>query len=141
MRASRYREGVIAIAGSAPIEINPFAIGPRSAPVSVNVDRQRRRSERVRCVARQQHQAGRHDRRIDLGISGTVAQPQITGQFSISKGCYVSDLSRTPITGIEAQIAFNRSSASVDKLQGNFGSGTIVGLGYTSRSVPTRRIS
>ncbi len=120
--------GVIAITGSVPIEINPFVIGPRNAPVSVNVTAKDVDPSAFDVLLGNNTKLG-GTIAGDLAISGTVVQPQINGRFSISKGLFVSDLSRTPITGIEAQIAFNRSSASVDKLQGNFGSGTIVGSG------------
>jgi len=121
-------KGVIAITGSAPIEINPFAIGPRNAPVSVNVSAKDVDPSAFDTVLGNNTTlagsiAG------DLAITGTVVEPQISGRFSVSKGTYVSDLSRTPITGIEAQLTFDRGTASIDKLQGDFGSGTISATG------------
>ena len=130
-------KGVIAITGSAPIEINPFAIGPRNAPVSVNLTAKDVDPSAFDALLGNNTKLG-GTIAGDLGISGTVAQPQISGRFSISKGEYVSDLSRTPITGIEAQIAFNHTTATVNKLQGNFGTGTIVSTGsFTFGPQPT----
>ncbi len=134
-------KGVIAITGSAPIEINPFAIGPRNAPVSVSLTAKDVDPSTFDAVLGNNTKLG-GTIAGDLGISGTVAQPQISGRFSISKGQYESDLSRTPITGIEAQIAFDHTTATVNKLQGNFGTGTIVSTGsFTFGPQPTYRLN
>jgi hypothetical protein len=122
-------KGTIAIAGSAPIRVNPLRFGLPSQPVTLTVD--------VRGVDPGAFDAlvGNNTKlggTIDgsLGISGTVAQPRITGKFSVTKGSYVSDFERTPITAIEAAMTFDRTAASVDKLQAHFGSGTVSGSGH-----------
>ena len=121
-------KGVFAITGSAPLEINPFAIGPAKAPVSVNVTAKDIDPSAFDVLLGSSTKLGGAING-DLTIGGTVAAPEIGGRFSITKGTYVSDLSRTPITGIEAQLNFTHNSASVEKLQANFGSGTIAANG------------
>jgi TamB, inner membrane protein subunit of TAM complex len=121
-------KGVLDITGSAPIEINPFAIGPAKAPVSVNVTAKGIDPSSFDVLLGNNTKfGGAIDG--DLAISGTVADPQISGRFTVSKGTYVSDLSRTPITGIEAALTFDHSSALINKLQANFGTGTISATG------------
>ncbi|MGB6986842.1 MAG: translocation/assembly module TamB domain-containing protein [Candidatus Aquilonibacter sp.] len=121
-------KGVFAITGSAPIEIDPFAIGPPKAPVSVNVTAKDIDPSAFDVLLGNNTKFG-GTINGDLAISGTVVNPQISGSFSIDKGTYVSDLSRTPITGIEAALNFDHSSALINKLQANFGSGTISATG------------
>ncbi len=121
-------KGAFAITGSAPIEINPFAIGPAKAPVSVNVMAKDIDPSAFDVLLGNNTKFGGAING-DLAISGTVVDPQISGRFAVSKGTYVSDLSRTPITGIEAELTFDHSSALINKLQANFGNGTISATG------------
>ncbi|HUN29804.1 MAG TPA: translocation/assembly module TamB domain-containing protein, partial [Alphaproteobacteria bacterium] len=121
-------KGTIALAGSAPITLNPFGIGPPSKPISLDVEVKGVDPSTFDALVGNNTKLGGT---IDgsLSISGTVAQPGITGKFSVAKGGYVSDFERTPITAIDASMTFDRTSASVDKLQARFGSGTVSGSG------------
>lgn len=122
-------KGTIAVAGSAPIRVNPFGIGPASKPISLDVVVKGVDPSAFDALIGNDTKLGGT---IDgsLGISGTAAQPRITGKFSVTKGSYVSDLERTPITAIEASTTFDRTTASVDKLQARFGNGTVSGSGH-----------
>jgi hypothetical protein len=64
-----------------------------------------------------------------LGLSGTIAQPQVVGRVTLAQGSYVSDLERVSISQIAAALAFNHASASVERASARLGNGTIAGAG------------
>lgn len=64
-----------------------------------------------------------------VGLSGTIRQPVVVGRVSLTRGSYVSDLERTPLTQIIADLSFNRASGSIDRVSARAGNGTIVGSG------------
>lgn len=64
-----------------------------------------------------------------IGLSGTVRDPIAIGSVSLTKGSYVSDLERTPITQIAAALAFNRTSAALTRATARAGGGTLTGSG------------
>jgi hypothetical protein len=59
-----------------------------------------------------------------IGLTGTVREPSIVGRLTLARGFYSSALERVPITQLAAAIAFDRASASVDRVSGRLGSGT-----------------
>ncbi len=64
-----------------------------------------------------------------IGLSGTVAQPIVVGRVSLARGSYVSDLERTPLTQIVADLSFNHASASIDRVSAKAGNGSLNGSG------------
>jgi len=64
-----------------------------------------------------------------IGLSGTVAQPIVVGRVSLAHGSYISDLERTPLTQIVADLSFNHASASIDRASAKAGNGTLNGSG------------
>ena len=128
-------KGTIAVTGSAPIRVSPLGIGPASKPIALAVEVKGVDPAAFDALVGNNTKLGGT---IDgsLGISGTVAQPTVTGKFSVTKGSYVSDFERTPITAIEASMTFDRTSASVDKLQARFGNGTVSGSGRIAFGTP-----
>ena len=64
-----------------------------------------------------------------IGLSGTVRQPAVVGRISLAGGSYVSDLERTPLTQIVADLSFNHGSGSIDRASAKAGNGTLNGSG------------
>jgi hypothetical protein len=64
-----------------------------------------------------------------LGISGTVGNPRIFGQVSATNASYVSALEVTPITQTVAQLTFEGTHATLDRLHAQLGGGTLDGSG------------
>jgi hypothetical protein len=64
-----------------------------------------------------------------IGLSGTVRQPAVVGRLSLAGGSYVSDLERTPLTQIVADLSFNHASASIDRVSAKAGNGSLNGAG------------
>ncbi|MDQ2865552.1 MAG: translocation/assembly module TamB [Candidatus Eremiobacteraeota bacterium] len=120
--------GEVTIAGALPLQLSPFRIGPPSAPVSLDlavtgVDP----SDFEVLLGDNSRLGGIIDGQI--GLSGTIAQPGVSGRFDVVKGSYTSDLERTPVTGVSASLTFDRTEARVEKLHALFGAGSLDGSG------------
>jgi autotransporter translocation and assembly factor TamB len=122
----QFEKGQVTIAGSLPLQISPFRIGPRSAPVSFDVAVNGLDPAIFDTIAGNGTMFGGS---IDgaFGVGGTVAAPRVAGNFGITKGSYVSSFERTPITAITASLAFNRTSATVDAFSAKLGTGVLTG--------------
>lgn len=124
-------KGSAAIAGSLPIELQPFTFGPPNAPVSMDllangVDL----SSFSGFLGNDTKLGGTLNGH--LGISGTVGDPSVLGQLAIAGGSYVSALETTPITGTVGQLTFLGTRATLDRLQAHPGSGSLTGTGTLS---------
>ncbi len=123
-----FPSGSATIAGSLPLQLQPFAFGPLAAPISMDLS-----ADQVDLATfapflgngtKLSGTVSGH-----LGISGTVRRPQIFGQLAASGGSYSSNLEITPITQTIAQITFAGSHATLDRLQARMGSGRLAGSG------------
>jgi hypothetical protein len=123
--ALTFEHGSVELAGSIPLEVSPFAVGPPGASVSLTATA---KAVDLAPLAPLVPGAGTKlggtvDGRIAL--AGTVASPRIFGSGTLTGGSYVSDLETSPIHGLDARIVFNGTSISLDALHGNVGKGTI----------------
>ncbi|HTU69064.1 MAG TPA: translocation/assembly module TamB domain-containing protein [Candidatus Baltobacteraceae bacterium] len=120
-------KGSVAIAGTVPLQLVPFGIA-RNAPVSFSftasgVDP----SDFDTIIGNDTKLGGTIDG--DLGVSGTLAKPHVSGRFSVKNGSYASNFELTPITAIDADLNFTQTAASLEQFKARFGSGTVSGTG------------
>jgi hypothetical protein len=66
-----------------------------------------------------------------VGLSGTLAKPQIVGRVSLANGSYVSTLERTPLSAMVADLVFDHASASL-LASARAGNGRLQGSGKIS---------
>jgi hypothetical protein len=123
-----FAKGQATIAGSLPLELSPLRVGPPQQPVSFDVD--------VLDL-----DPGIFDTMLGnatklggainghLGISGTVREPVVIGHAALAGGSYVSNLEKIPITQTVANLAFNRTTASIQRVSARLGNGTVNGSG------------
>ena len=123
-----FEKGDVTIAGTLPLQLAPFGVGPPGAPVSLDLA--------VAGVDPSDFEAllGNHSQlggTLDgaIGLSGTVSQPRVSGRFDIAKGTYQSDLERTPIKDIAATLTFDRTEAQLQKVHASLGAGSVDGAG------------
>lgn len=123
-----FARGEATLAGSLPLQISPLRLGPPDQPVSFDLDVVGLDPAVFEPLLGNNTKLGGS---IDghLGLSGTVRAPVIVGRASLAKGSYVSDLERTPIAGATAQLTFNRTSASIDRVAASVGGGNVRGSG------------
>lgn len=120
--------GRATLAGSMPLRLRPFGIGPLKAPISMDLFAQGVDLASFSSILRNSTKlSGTLDGHI--GVFGTVADPRIVGRLSMQQGGYVSALETMPITRTVAQMTFNGTTATLDHLHSQIGSGTLDGSG------------
>ncbi|HEY1655419.1 MAG TPA: translocation/assembly module TamB domain-containing protein [Candidatus Tumulicola sp.] len=123
-----FAKGEATLAGSLPLELAPLQIGPPNQPVNFDVDVVGLDPAVFDGVLGNNTKLG-GTINGHLGLSGTIREPRIVGHASLEKGSYVSDVERTPVTGVSARMTFNRTSASIDRVAAMLGSGSVRGSG------------
>jgi hypothetical protein len=115
--------GEVTLAGSLPLSLAPLRFASPNQPVSFDLDVVGLDPSIFNdTFGNGTKMGGILDGHI--GLSGTLRQPSIVGHLSLVGGSYVSALERVPITQLAAALAFNRTSASIDRLTGKLGTGT-----------------
>lgn len=123
-----FARGEATLAGSLPLSTAPLRIAAPDSPLSFDLDvvglDPSIFDQAFGSKTKLQGLVDGH-----IGLSGTVRQPTVVGRVSLTHGSYVSDLERTPLTQIVADLSFNHASASIDRASAKAGNGTISGSG------------
>lgn len=120
--------GNATLAGSLPLQLQPFAFGPLNAPISMDlVANGLDLSTFAPLMGNGTKLTGTLTGHV--GISGSVRDPRIVGQLAAANGSYVSALELTPITQTVAQMTFEGTRATLDQLHAMLGRGTLDGSG------------
>ncbi|HET9029492.1 MAG TPA: translocation/assembly module TamB domain-containing protein [Candidatus Aquilonibacter sp.] len=128
---AQFEHGSISLAGSLPLQLRPFGVGPANAPVSLDLAVSGLDPAAFQSLLGHNTQLGGV---IDgqVALAGSAGSPRIYGRFSLAKGSYVSDLERTPISNAAMALTFDRTQATVEHLSANLGSGSIDASGHVA---------
>lgn len=119
-----FPRGTITIAGSLPLQLQPFGFGPASAPISMDASaREVDLAEFGTLMGNDTKLGGLLNGHI--GVSGTAGNPRIFGQLAATGGSYVSALEVAPITNTVAQLTFGGTHATLDRVHAQLGGGTL----------------
>ncbi len=114
--------GEVTLAGSLPLSLAPLRL-PADEPMTFDLDVVGLDPALFdETLGNETKMSGLIDGHI--GLTGTVRRPSIVGRLTLARGSYSSALERVPITQLAAAIAFDRGSASVERLSARLGSGT-----------------
>lgn len=124
----QFAKGRATLAGQLPLQISPLAVGPVSAPLSLDFQSHGVDVSPFAALLGNDTKLGGI---VDghLGLTGSANDLQVFGTLGLSDGSYVSGFEKQPVTGTVAQIAFNGSSATVTRLHANLGRGSLDGSG------------
>lgn len=123
-----FARGRVAIAGSLPLQLQPFSFGPAAAPIAMDVSANDvDLSAFSPLLGNGTKLAGLLNGH--LGVSGTIGNPRMFGQISASDASYVSALETVPITQTVAQLTFEGTHATLDRMHALLGRGTLDGSG------------
>ncbi len=127
----QFERGEMSLAGSLPLQLRPFGVGPSRAPINLDLSANGVDPATFETLLGNNTKLGGT---IDgeLAIAGTVDKPRIYGRFALAKGSYISDLERTPITNAAATLTFDRTQATVQRLSADFGAGTVSASGHVT---------
>ena len=123
-----FAHGEATLAGSLPLSTAPLRIAAPDQPLSFDLDvvglDPSIFDEALGSNTKLQGLVDGH-----MGFREPSRQPIVVGRVSLAHGSYVSDLERTPLTQIVADLSFNHASASIDRASAKAGNGTISGSG------------
>ncbi len=128
--------GRLLASGTAPLEMNPFGVGPPQAPVAFdfaaeNVDF----AQFAALLPKGTHATGALGGRVNL--VGTIANPGLGGTLALTNGSFVGPQFKNKLTNGVAQVTFAGTTATLHDTSATVGGGTI---GATGRAyVPSLR--
>jgi autotransporter translocation and assembly factor TamB len=119
-----FAQGEATLAGSLPLQLSPFAVGPADRPVSFDLQLQSVNPSILDGILG-------HKTKLDgdldghVGIVGSLQAPRIYGQLHLTNGSYSSDFERAPVVGTVAIMTFSRTSATLDTFSAHLGRGRV----------------
>ncbi|MBV8074310.1 MAG: translocation/assembly module TamB domain-containing protein [Candidatus Eremiobacteraeota bacterium] len=120
--------GKVTLAGSLPLLVSPFGIGPPKAPLQFDLGVQAVALDQFASVLPAGSKlAGNLDGLV--GVRGTVAAPRLIGGLDLQGGGYTGPLETEPITAFNGSLAFDGSSVQLTRFEGNLGGGRVAGSG------------
>ena len=123
-----FPSGTATLAGSLPLQLQPFAFGPLNAPIALDIAANALNLETFAPLMGSGTKLG-GTISGHVGISGSVRNPHVYGQLSANNASYVSEIEAAPITQTVAQLTFAGTTATLDRLHAQLGQGTLDGSG------------
>ncbi len=119
-----FARGSVAIAGSLPLEIEPFGFGPPSAPLALTL----RTSgldlgDFAPLLPAGSKLSGVLGAALEVG--GTAGAPALVGSATLARGTLTTPAELVPLEGIVGQAVFTGSQARLERLHARAGSGTL----------------
>jgi hypothetical protein len=124
-----FDRGSAEVAGSIPITLAPFALGPPTSAISLTATA---RGVDLAPLAPLVPGSGtKLGGTLDgsIALEGVVGSPRVYGSATLTGGSYVSDLETSPIRAVDAQLRFAGSSIALESLRGTVGRGSVTGSG------------
>lgn len=121
-------KGTLSLAGSLPLTVAPFGVGPANAPLSFDVDA--RAVDLVNfapMLPKGSTLAGTLEGRF--GVAGTPSAPQLTGGLTLARGAFALP-GQAALKNITGQLSFDQQTATLDRLHADAGAGTVDGSGH-----------
>jgi autotransporter translocation and assembly factor TamB len=120
--------GTLHLAGTLPLQLAPFGLGPAARPVSLTL-----RAQRINLDAFNPALAGAHELGGTLdataSISGTAGRPELAGTAQLRDATLTSKYERTPLHAVHADLALAHDAVTLSNLAGAIGTGSFTGEG------------
>lgn len=126
-----FATGTLLLAGSVPLQVSPFALGPAAAPISLEfgakgIDL----ANFAPLLPTGSKLGGKLDGRIAIG--GTAGTPRLIGALALAGGTLASPLETYPLTDLRASVSFSGNDARLDALHAASGGGTLDATGLAT---------
>jgi hypothetical protein len=126
-----FATGTLYFAGSVPLQIAPFAVGPRQAPVTLELAAKGiDLADFAPLLPTGSVLKGRVDGRVAVG--GTAGDPRLRGNLALSDAAIQTPYETVPLTNIGADLSFSGNDANLDRLHAEAGGGAIDASGSAS---------
>ncbi|HEY5257016.1 MAG TPA: translocation/assembly module TamB domain-containing protein, partial [Candidatus Baltobacteraceae bacterium] len=123
-----FAQGQATLAGTLPLQLQPFGLGPANQPISFDLALQNVDPSAFDALLGSNTTLGGA---LDghVGLSGTLQAPRVFGQVRLRAGSYTSALERAPVTNAVATVDFDGTSAKLSAFQARFGAGSVAATG------------
>ena len=123
-----FQKGTAAIAGTVPVSISPFSIGPRGAPLDFDVTA---RSVDVGQFAGLFPSGTKIRGTLDghFGVAGQVGRPRLFGSVALGGGSYVGPNERVPLRNVTATLGLNGRTVALEAFHADAGTGKLDATG------------
>jgi len=129
-----FATGTLYLAGSLPLRLAPFGLGPSTAPISLTMDAKGiALGNFAPFFPKGSDVKGTVDGQV--GVGGTVSAPRLSGELALAGGELAAPgILNAPLQSIGAHVVFAGTTATLDRFHVVAGGGAIDGTG--SASVP-----
>ncbi len=119
-----FAKGALLLAGSVPFTVSPFAFGPPSAPITLDLTANAiDLTDFAPLLPRGSTLQGRLDGRIAIG--GTAGGPRLVGGLNLASGVLQSPFETVPLTNLGARLTFDGNSVTLASLHAEAGGGSL----------------
>jgi hypothetical protein len=119
-----FAKGALYLAGSVPLQLNPFGLGPPKAPLALEIAAKGiDLSDFQPLLGRNSSLNGLLDGRVSLG--GTAGDPRLVGDLALSGGTMESQHETVPLTNVRGRLSFTSKTVTLESLHAEGGGGTL----------------
>lgn len=125
-----FTRGSVHVSGDIPLHLKPFAL-PENTPVKFALDASDVDASVFDAVFGHGTKLGGL-LSTHVAVAGTIEDPHMSGEVTVSHGSYSSDLDEAPITNALGMLTFEGSQISVQRFEANAGSGSVALSGHAN---------
>jgi autotransporter translocation and assembly factor TamB len=119
-----FPKGTLYLAGSLPLTVAPFGLGPAAAPITLELAAKSiGLTNFAPLLPKGSALEGELDGRVKLG--GTAGNPQLLGELDLSGGGLTTPFEQTPLAGLTGRLVFDRNTIALESLHAAAGDGTL----------------
>jgi len=119
-----FPKGRLYLAGSLPLTVAPFGLGPARAPITLELAAESiDLASFAPLLPKGSTIEGALDGRVKLG--GNAGEPQLLGELDLSGGELTTPFESMPLTGLNGRLTFDRNTVAVESLHARAGDGTL----------------
>jgi hypothetical protein len=119
-----FGKGSLNLAGSVPLQLSPFGLGPPNAPLTLEVAAKGiDLSDFQPLLGQNSTLNGLVEGRVSFG--GTAGNPQLIGDLALSGGTIESQFETVPFTNVAGRLTFTSKTVTLEAFHAEGGGGTL----------------
>jgi len=123
-----FATGTLLLAGSVPLQVSPFALGPAPAPIALELGvKGIDLANFAPLLPTGSKLSGKLDGRVAVG--GTAGTPRLNGTLALAGGTLASPYETYPFTNLAATLSFAGNDAKLEALHASAGGGSLDATG------------
>jgi len=119
-----FGKGALYLAGSVPLRLSPFGLGPPNAPLTLEIAAKGiELSDFQPLLGQNSTLNGLLDGRVSFG--GTAGNPQLVGDLALSRGTIESQYETVPLSNVAGRLDFTSKRVTLDSFHAEGGGGAL----------------